>query len=216
MHQLQNDAITYENLDVQLGRPVVVALNRLDQARNRGIHSGTRVLSRLLGVPVVRPRVLETTALGAAYLAGLTVSLWSSRDELAQQWKPERRFEPRMGSSEREARMARWREAVSRLRYSSENAPAPQPCAQKRSGRAAVTLASFCLSDPAADLAVALDADHVEQRVAGLVAHVVAQQRVGVGAQPFDAVRRAVLHLHDVRHRMPAPAVARLQLDASF
>src|SRR4030095_6744690 len=40
----------------------------------------------LLGVPVVRPRVLETTALGAAYLAGLTVNLWKSRDELARQW----------------------------------------------------------------------------------------------------------------------------------
>jgi glycerol kinase len=70
----------------------------------------------LLGVPVVRPRCLETTALGAAYLAGLTVGLWKSREELAQQWKAERRFEPRMPSGERESRMARWREAVSRAR----------------------------------------------------------------------------------------------------
>ena len=50
----------------------------------------------LLDVPVVRPKVLETTALGAAYLAGLTVDLWKSRDELASHWKAERRFEPRM------------------------------------------------------------------------------------------------------------------------
>jgi glycerol kinase len=70
----------------------------------------------LLGVPVVRPKVLETTALGAAYLAGLTVDLWKSRDELARQWKAERRFEPRMSSAERETRMARWREAVGRAR----------------------------------------------------------------------------------------------------
>ena len=70
----------------------------------------------LLGVPVVRPRVLETTALGAAYLAGLTVDLWKSREELAQQWKAERRFEPHMGSSDRERRMSRWREAVRRAR----------------------------------------------------------------------------------------------------
>jgi len=70
----------------------------------------------LLGVPVVRPKVLETTALGAAYLAGLTVDLWKSREELAAQWKAERRFEPRMGSSERETRMSRWREAVARSR----------------------------------------------------------------------------------------------------
>jgi glycerol kinase len=70
----------------------------------------------LLGVPVVRPKVLETTALGAAYLAGLTVNLWKSREEIASHWQAERRFEPRMGSSERETRMARWREAVSRAR----------------------------------------------------------------------------------------------------
>ncbi|HEV3008857.1 MAG TPA: FGGY-family carbohydrate kinase, partial [Burkholderiales bacterium] len=70
----------------------------------------------LLGVPVVRPKVLETTALGAAYLAGLTVDLWKSREELASHWKAERRFEPRMAPSEREKRMTRWREAVERSR----------------------------------------------------------------------------------------------------
>jgi glycerol kinase len=70
----------------------------------------------LLGVPVVRPTRLETTALGAAYLAGLTVDLWKSRDEVARQWKAGRRFEPRMDASERQTRMARWREAVSRSR----------------------------------------------------------------------------------------------------
>jgi glycerol kinase len=70
----------------------------------------------LLGVTVVRPKVLETTALGAAYLAGLTVDLWKSREELASHWQAERRFEPRMSASEREARMSRWREAVGRSR----------------------------------------------------------------------------------------------------
>jgi glycerol kinase len=70
----------------------------------------------LLGVPVVRPRILETTALGAAYLAGLTVSLWKSREEIAAQWQAERRFEPRMDPDRREALMARWRDAVNRSR----------------------------------------------------------------------------------------------------
>src|SRR5438874_5072350 len=70
----------------------------------------------LLGVPVVRPKVLETTALGAAYLAGLTVNLWKSREEIAAHWKLERRFEPQMSRNEAESRMARWREAVSRAR----------------------------------------------------------------------------------------------------
>jgi glycerol kinase len=70
----------------------------------------------LLGVPVVRPKVLETTALGAAYLAGLTVNLWKSREALSAHWEVERRFEPRMGRAEAGERMARWREAVSRSR----------------------------------------------------------------------------------------------------
>jgi len=68
----------------------------------------------LLGVPVVRPKVLETTALGAAYLAGLTVDLWKSRDEIAAQWQAEKRFEPRMEAGRRAELMARWREAVGR------------------------------------------------------------------------------------------------------
>jgi glycerol kinase len=68
----------------------------------------------LLGVPVVRPKVLETTALGAAYLAGLTVNLWKSREEIAAQWQAEKRFEPRMEAARRAELMARWREAVGR------------------------------------------------------------------------------------------------------
>jgi glycerol kinase len=68
----------------------------------------------LLGVPVLRPKVLETTALGAAYLAGLTLNLWKSRDEIAAQWKLERRFEPQMGRDKAAALLERWREAVRR------------------------------------------------------------------------------------------------------
>jgi glycerol kinase len=73
----------------------------------------------LLGVPVVRPRILETTALGAAYLAGLTVNLWRTREEIAAHWKLERRFEPRLDRTSAAARLDRWREAVRRsLRWS--------------------------------------------------------------------------------------------------
>jgi glycerol kinase len=70
----------------------------------------------ILGVPVVRPHVLETTALGAAYLAGLTVNVWRSREQIAAQWQVERRFEPRMARTEAAALLARWREAVRRSR----------------------------------------------------------------------------------------------------
>jgi glycerol kinase len=76
----------------------------------------------LLGVPVVRPKVLETTALGAAYLAGLTVALWKSRDEIAAQWQAQKRFEPRMEAGRRAELMARWREAVGRsLKWAPES-----------------------------------------------------------------------------------------------
>ncbi|MEP6994222.1 MAG: glycerol kinase GlpK [Acidobacteriota bacterium] len=68
----------------------------------------------LLGVPVVRPEVIETTALGAAYLAGLAVGFWKSTGEIAGQWRVSRRFEPKMGRPEAERLLARWREAVGR------------------------------------------------------------------------------------------------------
>ena len=70
----------------------------------------------LLGVPVVRPQVTETTALGAAYLAGLATGVWQGGEEIAAQWAVDRRFEPRLPEPERLARIARWREAVERSR----------------------------------------------------------------------------------------------------
>jgi glycerol kinase len=69
-----------------------------------------------LGVPVVRPKVTETTALGAAYLAGLATSFWGGAQEIAAQWQADRRFEPRMAEGERRAKLARWREAVERAK----------------------------------------------------------------------------------------------------
>ncbi|HCY16674.1 MAG TPA: glycerol kinase [Curvibacter sp.] len=69
-----------------------------------------------LGVPVVRPRQTETTALGAAYLAGLATGFWSGADELSAQWQADRRFEPVLGEAGRAAKLARWREAVARSR----------------------------------------------------------------------------------------------------
>jgi glycerol kinase len=68
----------------------------------------------VLGVPVVRPRVLETTALGAAYLAGIATGVWRDRREIASQWHAERRFTPVMSRDESTSRMAQWRRAVDR------------------------------------------------------------------------------------------------------
>ncbi|NMG45526.1 glycerol kinase GlpK [Aromatoleum toluvorans] len=70
----------------------------------------------LLGVPVVRPQMLETTALGAAYLAGLGVGVWSGQDELAALWRGGRRFEPTMDADRREALISSWHRGVERSR----------------------------------------------------------------------------------------------------
>jgi glycerol kinase len=66
----------------------------------------------LLGIPVLRPEVIETTALGAAYLAGLSAGIYQSPQELAQQWREERRFEPQMSRDQAQSLMAYWEKAV--------------------------------------------------------------------------------------------------------
>jgi glycerol kinase len=70
----------------------------------------------LLGVPVVRPKVSETTALGAAYLAGLAVGFWKSPREIASQWQTDRRFAPAMNTASRKRLRAGWTKALSRAR----------------------------------------------------------------------------------------------------
>jgi glycerol kinase len=78
-----------------------------------------------LGVPVVRPQVTETTALGAACLAGLATGFWSGADEIASHWAVQRRFEPAMSGPVRSAKLARWRQAVARSRHWADNGGSP-------------------------------------------------------------------------------------------
>ncbi len=70
--------------------------------------------SDILGVPVLRPRITETTALGAASLAGLAIGLWENESSLAQHWQCEKQFDPRMSDDERQTRLTRWQEAITR------------------------------------------------------------------------------------------------------
>jgi glycerol kinase len=70
----------------------------------------------LLGVPVVRPAVTETTALGAAYLAGLAVGYWKSADEIASQRQIDRRFEPQMDPAKARELRSTWNRAVERAK----------------------------------------------------------------------------------------------------
>lgn len=68
----------------------------------------------ILGVPVVRPKVAETTALGAAYAAGLATGFWSNPDDLRQNWNEDKRWEPRMDQAQRERLYHDWKRAVER------------------------------------------------------------------------------------------------------
>ncbi len=70
--------------------------------------------SNILNKPVIRPQIVETTALGAAYLAGLATGFWSNIEEIKQQWQPQRRFEPQMDVKTSESLLNRWHEAVIR------------------------------------------------------------------------------------------------------
>jgi glycerol kinase len=111
------EAIALQSADVfaAMGRDSQIALSELrvdgGAARNNLL---MQMQADFLGVPVVRPEVTETTALGAAYLAGLATGFWRGADEIASQWRADRRFEPRLPEGERLAKLARWREAVDR------------------------------------------------------------------------------------------------------
>jgi len=81
----------------------------------------------VLGVPVIRPAISETTALGAAFAAGLAVGYWSDRDELRERWSEDRRWDPKMGAQARERGYARWKKAVTRSFDWVEPADGPEP-----------------------------------------------------------------------------------------
>ncbi|MBX3112614.1 MAG: glycerol kinase GlpK [Fimbriimonadaceae bacterium] len=113
------ESVAFQSADVLAAMEQDAGL-RLDELRVDGGASTNDLLMQfqadILGVPVVRPRTTETTALGAAYLAGLAVGFWRDAEEIAGQWQEDRRFEPRMGADERAARLAKWRLAVDRSR----------------------------------------------------------------------------------------------------
>ena len=74
----------------------------------------------LLGIAVVRPAVTETTALGAAYLAGLSCGVYASTDELSKLWRAERRFVPHLSAARAAELMTRWEHAVRQTVLPSE------------------------------------------------------------------------------------------------
>lgn len=75
----------------------------------------------ILGIPVTRPKIVETTALGAAYLGGLAVGLWSSTSDISALWQEDKRFEPQWSDAQRKTKRARWHQAVERAKSWSED-----------------------------------------------------------------------------------------------
>ncbi|MGA8246841.1 MAG: glycerol kinase GlpK [Nocardioides sp.] len=110
------DAIAFEVRDVLATMPE----SDRGALRVDGGASANDLLCRLqadqLGVPVERPRIVETTALGAAFLAGLGVGVWDSTDDLRETWQLDRRFEPAADRADADASYARWQDAVERAK----------------------------------------------------------------------------------------------------
>ena len=114
------EAIAFQSAEV-LQAMELDAGERLGELRVDGGAARNNLLLQfqadLLGVPVVRPHITETTALGAACLAGLAVGFWQDDAELTALWRAERRFEPAMSGEHRAALLATWRRAVERSRH---------------------------------------------------------------------------------------------------
>jgi glycerol kinase len=113
------DGIAYQVADLFDAMHADAGL-QLDELKVDGGMSMSNLLMQfqadLLGIPVIRPTMIETTALGAAYLAGLAVGYWRNVQELSTQWLVERRFEPRMRRGHVESRRERWRAALERAK----------------------------------------------------------------------------------------------------
>lgn len=114
------ESIAYQNVDVldAMQRDAAIPLAEL---RVDGGASCNNLLMQfqadMLGVPVVRPIIIETTASGAAYLAGLGIHFWTSLEEVQSHWRVDRCFEPSMSTAEREERLYLWRRALERTRH---------------------------------------------------------------------------------------------------
>ncbi|MDX1418560.1 MAG: glycerol kinase GlpK [Rubricoccaceae bacterium] len=113
------DSIAFQTVDVVRAEEADAGLALTELRVDGGAAANDLLLQTqadLLGVPVVRPMVTETTALGAATLAGLAVGYWGSVEEIAEQWAVDRRFEPQMSRDEAEHRLAEWHRAVERAK----------------------------------------------------------------------------------------------------
>ncbi len=108
------DSIAYQTKDVveEMKKQVKIKEIRVDGGASKNDYL-MQFQSDILSIPVLRPAILETTSLGAAFMAGLTIDAWNMND-LKGLWKEDRRFEPKMKDEDREKLYKRWKDAVSR------------------------------------------------------------------------------------------------------
>lgn len=111
------ESIAFQVADVLIAMQADAGL-KVRELRVDGGASANNLLMQfqadVMGVPVVRPQVLETTALGAAYLAGLAVGFWKNKREIDSQWKADAKFSPAMKTSDRKMKMRLWQRALER------------------------------------------------------------------------------------------------------
>ena len=116
------EAIAYQSFDLLKAMEADSRI-QLSQLRVDGGASVNNLLMQfqadLLGVPIIRPKITETTALGAAYLAGLAVGFWKNQDEISGLWKKERKFEPGMSENEVKILHTGWLKAVDKSKSES-------------------------------------------------------------------------------------------------
>ena len=111
------ESIAFQSADLLAAMNAASGINLSDLRVDGGATSNDLLMqmqANLLQIPVIRPRVTETTALGAAYLAGLGSGFWASKDELAEHWQMDRIFEPEISADVAAERRFRWSEAVGR------------------------------------------------------------------------------------------------------
>jgi glycerol kinase len=122
------EAIAFQSTELLLAMQADAGRPLLELRVDGGASANTLLMqfqADLLGVPVVRSRIAETTALGAAYLAGLAVGFWESETALAAHWRPGRRFEPQVTREAATERMRHWSRAVERSRAWRESGNEP-------------------------------------------------------------------------------------------
>lgn len=119
------DSIAFQTLDVlkamQIDSGIIIKQLRVDGGATVN-NTLMQFQSDLLQAAVVRPKITETTALGAAYLAGLAVKFWGSIEEISHQWQQDRSFEPSVSAKEVKEKIEKWHRAVSTTKYWASNA----------------------------------------------------------------------------------------------